>query len=196
MPMFLLRQFILFAGLLLFHAAAAPSLQTESLTAPSLELSTNLTLPSTLSSTINASDNLRVLPSSYIIPASNPPVILKFNPTSYVPIGYIGLTQTVVFGLEGLVQDTIRSHGDIAIPEMGTHFVSDNVAISILSHRSGSLDMTNGIIATVLRGIWEIATLYYGCQLNLDVYIGRQEEPQHRGHVEVFLRSIPSETAR
>lgn len=194
MPLFLLRQVILFAGLLLFHVATVPSPQKDSLTIPPLELSTNFTLPSTLSTT-NTSNNLRVLPSRYVIPASNPRVILKINPTSYVPIGYIALTQTVVFGLEGLVQSTIRSHGDIAIPEAGTHFISENVVISIRSHRSGTLDMTHGIIATVLRGIWEITLLYYGCQLDLDVYIGSQDGAQHRGHVNLFLRASPSETA-
>lgn len=55
--------------------------------------------------------------------------------------------------------------------------------------------MTNGIIATVLRGIWEITFLYQGCQLDLDVYIGRQDEAQHRGRVNLFKRASPSETA-
>lgn len=195
MPIFFLRQFILFAGLLFFRVATVSSPQKDSLTTPPLEPSTNFTLPSTLSTTINTSNNLRVLPSRYVIPASNPPVILKINPTSYVPIGYMGLTQTVVFGLEALVQDTIRSHGDIAIPEGGTYFVSDNVVIAVRSHRSGTLDMTNGIVATVLRGIWEITLLYHGCKLDLDVYVGRQDEAQHRGHVDLFLRASPSEAA-
>lgn len=55
--------------------------------------------------------------------------------------------------------------------------------------------MTNGIVATVLRGIWEITLLYHGCKLDLDVYVGRQDEAQHRGHVDLFLRASPSEAA-
>ena len=119
-------------------------------------------------------------PSSYIIPDSNPLIILQINPGRYETLNLYSVLCLVVRGLEGLVQQTIQNHGDSALPEEGMHVRRDNLAISVKSNVPGGLEITYGTTATLLRGIWEITMLYGACELDMEVVWGKQDEAHHR----------------
>lgn len=101
----------------------------------------------------------------------------------------------IVRGLDSLVQNTIEFHGDSPIPQYGLVLSSDNAVITARSHFPGTQDLTYGIMARLLRGIWEITALFSACELDMEVYIGRQDEPHYRGHLALFLMAGPRETS-
>ena len=101
----------------------------------------------------------------------------------------------IVHGLDSFVQDAVHFRGDSPIPQEGMVLGSDNAAIKAESHLPGTQDLTYGIMARVLRGIWEIATLYGPCELDMEVYVGGQEVTQYRGHLALFLIAASRGTA-
>ena len=101
----------------------------------------------------------------------------------------------VIIALNSLVLETIRSHGDNAIPELGMLYVWYNVAIYAKSHLSGTVDLTYGILASLLRGIWEIVSLYGANVLHMDVYVGGPDVANYRGQLALYRRAFSKETA-
>ena len=65
-------------------------------------------------------------------------------------------------------------------------FSWDNAVIAARSHLPGTLDLTYGTMATLLRGIWEITTLHGSCELDMEVYIGGQDPAHYRGHLALY----------
>lgn len=101
----------------------------------------------------------------------------------------------VIHGLNTLVQETIRSHGDNPIPRQGIRYGWLDVAVYARSHLPGTLDLTYGVTATLLRGIWEIAALYGANVLNMDVYIGSYDAAHYRGQLALYRTAVSKETA-
>ena len=101
----------------------------------------------------------------------------------------------IVHGLDYLVQDVKQSRGDSPIPQDGMFLNSDNAAIAATSHLPGTQDLTYGIMAKVLRGLWEITALFRPCELDMDVYIGGHDETYHRGHLSLYWIAASRETA-
>lgn len=135
------------------------------------------------------------LPPNYHIPDTNPLVILQINPTRHFPLDYNKLTYMIVHGLDSFVQDAVQFRGDSPIPQDGLVLRSENAAILARSHLPGTQDLTYGIMARVLRGIWEISALFGPCELDMEVYVGGQDVTQHRGHLALFLIAASRETA-
>lgn len=75
---------------------------------------------------------------------------------------------------------------------MGFNF--NNVAVFVKSHIPGTVDLTYGRVAALLRGIWEIAALYRSCELDMEIYVGRQDETHYWGHLAVYLTGVTRET--
>lgn len=98
-------------------------------------------------------------------------------------------------GLDALVLDVIQSRGDSPIPQQGMVFRWSNTAVAVKSHLPGTLDLTYQMTAALLRGVWELAALYSACEINMGVYIGREDEAHYRGNVAVYLTAGSSETA-
>ena len=186
MPFFSLHHFLIFTGMLLLLGAFA---QADVAATPSLELGGNFTLPKVH----NISNN--GFPPSYVITNTNPRVILKIQPTRYDPLDYYRITYLVIHGLNSLVRETIRSHGDNAIPEEGMLYRWLNTAIYAKSHLPGTLDLTYGVTATLLRGIWEIVSLYGANGLEMDVYVGRFDPAHYRGQLTLYRSAISKDTA-
>ena len=156
---------------------------------PSLELSGNFTLPGSH----NISNNR--FPPRYLIPNTNPRIILQIQPTVYNPLDYSRVTYLVIHGLNTLVQETILSHGDNTIPEQGLRYGWYDIGVCAKSHLPGTLDLTYGITATLLRGIWEIAALFGANVLNMDVYIGRCDAAHYRGQLALYRTAVSKDTA-
>ena len=133
-------------------------------------------------------------PPSYIIPDSNPKTILTIQRTGNDPLDYVAVTYMVIHGLDALVQETIRSHGDRAIPEQGMRFLWLNTAILAKSHLPGTLDLTYGVMATLLRGIWEIVSLWGANALDMEVFTGTDDEAHHRGRLTLYRTAVSKET--
>ena len=184
MPFFSLHHYLLLAGMLLFLGSFA---QADVAATPSLEL--NGTLPRLH----NISNN--DFPSSYVIGNTNPRVILKIQQTWYDPLDSSRVAYLVIRGLNSLVQDTIRSHGDNAIPEEGILYSWLGTAIYARSHLPGTLDLTYGVTATLLRGIWEIVSLYGANVLHMDVYVGRFDPAHYRGQLALYRTANTKDTA-
>ena len=176
----------MFAGMLLSLGSFA---QADLPATPSLELSGNFTPPR-----VHNISNLG-LPPQYFIPNTNPRIILQIQPLRPDPLDYFRVNYLIIRGLNALVQETIRAHGDNTIPESGMLYVSQHTAIFAMSHLPGTLDLTYGICATLLRGIWEIVTLYGASVLNMDVYIGSYDAAHYRGKIALYPTSVPGDTA-
>lgn len=101
----------------------------------------------------------------------------------------------IVHGLDSVVQDVIQSRGDRPIPSHGLGFNSNDVAVFMRSHLPGTQDLTYGILAGLLRGTWEIAALFGPCELDMEVYIGGQDEAHYRGHLALSRIGNSGETA-
>lgn len=94
-------------------------------------------------------------------------------------------------GLETLVEFP----GDSPIPAQGTLFLWHNAAISVHSHLPGTQDLTYRTNAVLLRGLWEVSRLFGPAELDMEVYIGSQDEAHYRGHLALFLVTNPKGTA-
>ena len=186
MPFFSLHHSLLLAGILIFLGSFG---QAAVAATPSLELSGNFTL-----SGLHNLSNI-IFPPSYTITNTNPPITLRIQPTRHAPLIYQKVTYAVVHGLRSLVQDTIRSHGDNAIPENGKLYSWLDTAIYVKSHLPGTLDLTYGNTATLLLGLWELVTLFGAYELDMDVYIGRQDETGYRGQLALYSTIGSRETA-
>ena len=187
MPFFSLHHFLIFTGMLLLLGAFA---QAGVAATPSLELNGNFTPPRVH----NISNH--PFPPSYVIPNSNPRVILKIKqPTRYDPLDYSRVTYLVIHGLNSLVRETIRAHGDDAIPEQGMLYSWLDTAIYATSHLPGTVELTYGVTATLLRGMWEIVALYGANGLDMDVYIGRYDPAHYRGQLTLYRTVISKDTA-
>ena len=66
-------------------------------------------------------------------------------------------------------------------------FNSNNAAIIANSYSPGTRDLTYGTMAALLRGIWEITALFGSCELDMEVYSGRQDDAHYRGHIALSL---------
>lgn len=76
------------------------------------------------------------------------------------------------------------------------HFWRHNLAVSVKSYLPGTLELTYGTTATLLRGIWEIPMLYGGaCELDMGVFLGKQDAAHYRGHLALSLIETTRETA-
>ena len=177
MPFLSLHHFLILAGTLLLLDSFA---QAGVAAVSSSDLSGNFTLPG-----LHNSSNYG-FPPTYIIPNANPRVIIKIQPTTPDPLDYSRVTTLVLYGLNSLVQETIRSHGDNAIPEQGMFYTWLNTAVYVQSHLPGTLDLTYGTTATLLTGIWEIVSLYGANVLHMDVFVGRYDEAHYRGRVALY----------
>ena len=93
------------------------------------------------------------------------------------------------------MQDTIHFHGDSPIPASGMVLSSVNAAIAAKSYRHGTQGLTCGIMARLLRGIWELARLFGPCELDMEVYVGKQDATHYRGHLALYLTAASRETA-
>ena len=188
MPFFSLHYVLIFARMLLSLGSFA---QSGVAATPSLELSGNFTLPRLH----NISNN--GFPPRYIIPNTNPLIFLQIQPTMDDPLDFSDLTYLVVISLSSLVLDTIRSHGDNAIPEDGMLYVWHKTAVYAKSHLPGTVDLTYGITASLLRGTWEIVSLYGANALHMDVYVGRCDAAGYRGQISLYLyrTAVSKETA-
>lgn len=98
-------------------------------------------------------------------------------------------------GLNSLVQDTIQSRGDSPLPDKGLVFSSNSAAVAARSAFPGTKDLTYGTMAALLRGIWEIATLFGPFELDMDIYIGSQDHTHYHGHLALYLTDGSRETA-
>lgn len=136
-----------------------------------------------------------LLPPSYLIPDTDPPIILQINPTRHLPLDPRKLDYLVVCGLDHLVHEIILNRGDSFIPPDGVSFSSDDAAVVMKSHIPGTRDLTNGMVASLLRGIWEIKTLFRPCELDMEVYVGLLNERQNQGHVMLHFIADSTETA-
>lgn len=101
----------------------------------------------------------------------------------------------IVHGLDSLVGDAVKYHGDHPIPSRGMTLSSNTVGISAQSHLPGMAGLTCGTMASLLRGIWEITALFGSCELDMEVYISSQDPAHYRGHLSVYLTQGASEIA-
>ncbi|CAD6579789.1 MAG: hypothetical protein ASARMPRED_009254 [Alectoria sarmentosa] len=184
-----LCRFLVFAQSLRFSVATLPSLDTSSLPQPTVtatplfELNGNFTLlPSPVISKLRNTSN-DIFPPNYLIPNTNPLIILAINPTRHDPVNHHMLTYMIIYALDSLVQDTIQFRGNKPLPEDGMGFNSNNAAIFANSYSPGTRDLTYGTMATLLRGIWEITALFGSHELDMEVYSGRQDEAHYWGHI-------------
>lgn len=200
MSILLLCQFCVFVKSFPFSAATTPSLNIGSLhqppvaAIPPLDLSRNLTLPPSPAATTHRNASNDPLPPNYLIPDTNPLIILQINPGRHHPIDPLTLTYIIVHGLDSLVQDTIRSRGDGPIPDQGMVFSSNGATVAVQSHRPGARGLTHGTMAALLRGVWEMAALFGACELDVAVYVGRQDGAHYQGHLAVYLTVGSGET--
>ena len=63
------------------------------------------------------------------------------------------------------------------------------------SHLPGALDLTLGTTAAVLRGIWEIVATYGSRELEIDVYVGRQDAAHYQGSCALYTTASTREVA-
>ena len=69
------------------------------------------------------------------------------------------------------------------------------MAVFVKSHLPGTQELTYGILARLLRGMWEITTLFGSCELDMEVYVGGQGEAHYRGHLALYVTGNSRETA-
>lgn len=200
MSIFFIWLFLTFVHLLRFSGATAPpstlvSMPQATVAAiPSVELNGNLTLPpSPAATTLRNTSN--ELPPNYLIPDTNPLIILHINPTRRYPIDSYTLTYMIIHGLDSVVQDVIQLRGDRPIPSHGLAFSSNHAAVFVKSHLPGTQSLTYGTTGDLLRGVWEITALFGSCELDMEVYIGRQDAAHYRGHLALYLIGSSGETA-
>lgn len=160
-----------------------------------LELSGERLVPPLQRPTTLGNASTLSLPPSYIVSDTNPHVILKINPTRREPVSPHDLTYLVMRGLGAVVQRTIQNSGDSAIPAGGYLLRWYTVSISVNSHLPGAVELTYGTTAKLLRGIWELSVLFEPCELDMEVYVGRQDVVNYRGHVALYQMPAAGETA-
>lgn len=201
MSLVLFFHFLALAQSLRFSVATVPSLSIDpspppaGAAIPSLRLSGNLTLPPLPAATTLGNTSNVLFPPKYLIPDTDPLIILQINPTRHHPLDSLKLNYLVVRGLDCLVQEIIKSRGDSPIPQHGLLFSSDNAAVVVRSQIPGTGVLTHGIVASLLRGIWEIAALFRPCELDMEVYIGSQDARHYRGHLALYFIADSTETA-
>ena len=125
------------------------------------------------------------IPPTYVIPNTDPPIILQINPTRHLPIDYLTLTYLIIHELDFLVQGVILSQGDKPIPKGGLTFIDNGAAIFAKSYLPSRVDLTYGTMAVLLTGIWGITALYGSFEFDMEVYFGSQDEAHYRGHLAV-----------
>ncbi|KAL6716658.1 hypothetical protein ACLMJK_006226 [Lecanora helva] len=156
----------------------------EELTLPGEAVST--APPNPLATTASGSR----FPPIYIVGDTSPfAIIFRVTAGVQVPIGAKGLTSTVIYGLNLLLQQCIARHGDGMIPANGIGFArGPNLpTITIKSYQPGrSVDLTYSWTAGVLRGIWELTSSYGWYSVDLEVYVGALNVDNLRGHASVY----------
>ena len=101
----------------------------------------------------------------------------------------------MVFGLNKLVELCINKRGDASIAAGGIGFARGPTDVSIIvkSHLPGrSVDITYNWTASILRGIWELTTVYGYYTVELEVYIGKLDTENFRGYATLYPGTMAS----
>lgn len=88
-----------------------------------------------------------------------------------------------------LVQDCVVKRGDVPIPPDGITFAPTSVGIFIKPHLPGAVpDLTESIVAAILRGVWEMTASYGAYTFDADIYLGGRSPANYRGHLTVYIK--------
>lgn len=104
------------------------------------------------------------------------------------------MTYAVIYGLNIAVEQCIVHKGDIKIPAGGVCFAPSSVGITIKPSAPRVFDFTYSMVATTLRGIWELTAYYGSYTLVVDIYVGAVTPAHYAGCATVYIEVGDSNT--